>query len=730
MRVGELAHRTGTTVRALRYYEAAGLVVPRRLGNGYREYAPVAVRLVEQIRTLTALGFSVEETRPFVEAMADGDGPEAYPAALGTYRQAIAGLEQRIERLIGQRDTLLALVDANAGPAAGQVDGRVFAGGDPAGLVGALMPGLTFRATDSTAVGPAAFDGRRAVVFVYPMTSRPGVAMPDGWDDVTGARGCTVQACGFRDLHTELLAAGCDQVYGLSAQTTGYQRELAHRLRLPFPLLADPRLSLATALRLPVFHADGSTYYRRLTLIVNDGVVEHVFHPVTEPALHAEQVLRWLADHPNRRSQMTAIDTVHAREILDSRGNPTVEVDVLLDDGSLGRAAVPSGASTGTAEAVELRDGDTRRYHGKGVRRAVEAVLGEIADAVAGLDGADQAGVDRVLIELDGTANKSRLGANATLGVSLAVVKAAAVAAGQPLYRYLGGPDAVTLPLPLMNIVNGGAHADNPLDFQEFMIAPVGATSFTEAVRMGSEVFHTLRAALQAAGQHTAVGDEGGFAPVLHNAHEALAFISTAISDSGYTPGVDIAIALDPAASEFYRDGAYHYHGEQRVRTVAEHVDYLVELAEQYPIVSIEDGVAQDDFEGWKALTDRLGSRVQLVGDDVFCTNVDLLRDGIARGIANSILVKVNQVGTLTEMLTTMQAAREAGYSAVMSHRSGETEDTTIADLAVATGCGQIKTGSLSRSDRTAKYNQLLRIEEELGERAVYAGRAALTGQR
>ncbi|WP_230686712.1 phosphopyruvate hydratase [Catellatospora vulcania] len=426
---------------------------------------------------------------------------------------------------------------------------------------------------------------------------------------------------------------------------------------------------------------------------------------------------------------MTAVDTVHAREILDSRGNPTIEVDVLLDDGSLGRAAVPSGASTGTAEAVELRDGDTRRYHGKGVRRAVEAVLGEIADAVAGLDGRDQAEVDRVLIELDGTADKSRLGANATLGVSLAVVKAAAVSAGQPLYRYLGGPDAVTLPLPLMNIVNGGAHADNPLDFQEFMIAPVGAATFTEAVRMGSEVFHTLRAALQAAGQHTAVGDEGGFAPHLRTAPEALAFISTAISDSGYTPGVDIAIALDPAASEFYRDGAYHYRGEQRVRTVAEHIEYLVELAETYPIVSIEDGVAQDDLEGWKALTDRLGDRCQLVGDDVFCTNTALLRDGITRGIANSILVKVNQVGTLTEMLTTMQAARQAGYSAVMSHRSGETEDTTIADLAVATGCGQIKTGSLSRSDRTAKYNQLLRIEEELGERAVYAGRHSLTGQ-
>ncbi|MEV4416501.1 phosphopyruvate hydratase [Catellatospora sp. NPDC049609] len=427
---------------------------------------------------------------------------------------------------------------------------------------------------------------------------------------------------------------------------------------------------------------------------------------------------------------MTAIDTVHAREILDSRGNPTVEVDVLLDDGSLGRAAVPSGASTGTAEAVELRDGDAGRYHGKGVRRAVHAVLGEIAEAVAGLDGRDQAGVDRVLIELDGTPDKSRLGANATLGVSLAVVKAAAVSAGQPLYRHVGGSDAVTLPLPLMNIVNGGAHADNPLDFQEFMIAPVGATTFADAVRMGSEVFHTLRAALQAAGQHTAVGDEGGFAPHLRTAREALDFISNAITDSGYTPGVDIAIALDPAASEFYRDGAYHYRGEGRVRTVAEHVDHLVELAEAYPIVSIEDGAAQDDFAGWKALTDRLGGRCQLVGDDVFCTNVALLRDGITRGIANSILVKVNQVGTLTEMLATVQAARQAGYSAVMSHRSGETEDTTIADLAVATGCGQIKTGSLSRSDRTAKYNQLLRIEEELGERAVYAGRTTLVGPR
>ncbi|GAA1409839.1 hypothetical protein GCM10009662_47530 [Catellatospora coxensis] len=728
MRVGELAHRTGTTVRALRYYEAAGLVVPRRLGNGYREYDPISVRLVEQIRTLTALGFSVEETRPFVESLGDGDA--AHPAALSTYRRAIAGLEQRIERLTGQRDALLSLVDA-AGHGVPRLTGRVAStGDDPSGLVGAPLPELTFRATGGTAVGPAAFGGRRVVLFVYTLTSRPGVAMPDGWDDIPGARGCTVQACGFRDVHADLLAAGCDQVYGLSAQPTGHQRELAHRLRLPYPLLADPRLSLAAALRLPTFEAAGAGYYRRLTLIVNDGVVEHVFHPVAEPALHAEQVLRWLADHPDPRSHMTAIDTVHAREILDSRGNPTVEVDVLLDDGSLGRAAVPSGASTGIAEAVELRDGDTGRYHGKGVRRAVDAVLGEIADAVAGLDGRDQAAVDRTLIELDGTANKSRLGANATLGVSLAVVRAAAASAGQPLYRYLGGPDAVTLPLPLMNIVNGGAHADNPLDFQEFMIAPVGAATFAEAVRMGSEVFHTLRATLQAAGHHTSVGDEGGFAPLLHTAEEALAFVSAAISDSGYTPGVDVAIALDPAASEFFRDGAYHYRGENRVRTVAEHVDHLAELVERFPIVSIEDGVAQDDAEGWKLLTDRLGGRCQLVGDDVFCTNVELLRDGISRGVANSVLVKVNQVGTLTEMLATVAAARQAGYSVVMSHRSGETEDTTIADLAVATGCGQIKTGSLSRSDRTAKYNQLLRIEEELGERAVYAGARSLTRNR
>jgi enolase len=717
----------------LRYYEAVGLVVPRRLGNGYREYEPIAVRLVEQIRTLTALGLSVEETRPFIECLIDGnDVADVCPAALSTYRRAIAGLEQRIEQLTGHRDTLLSFLDAATGPAVPQVTGRigVIGGVDPAGLLGLRLPGLAFRATDGTAVGPATFEGRRTVLFLYPLTGRPGVDLPEGWDTIPGARGCAVEACGFRDLHAELLAAGVEQVFGLSAQSTGYQRELVHRLRLPYPLLADPRLTLATALRLPTFEAGGMTLYRRLTLIVNDGVVEHVFHPVTEPALHAEQVLRWLAAHPYLRSQMTAIDTVHAREILDSRGNPTVEVDVVLDDGSLGRAAVPSGASTGAAEAVELRDGDTGRYHGKGVRRAVDAVLGEIADAVAGLDGGDQAALDQALIELDGTANKSRLGANATLGVSLAVVKAAAASAGQPLYRYLGGPDAVTLPLPLMNIINGGAHADNPLDFQEFMIAPVGAASFAEAVRMGSEVFHTLRAALRVAGQHTNVGDEGGFAPPLHTAQEALAFISAAISDSGYTPGVDIAIALDPAASEIYRDGAYHYGGEGRARTVAEHVDYLVELAEAYPIVSIEDGVAQDDFEGWKALTDRLGERCQLVGDDVFCTNVDLLRDGIARGIANSILVKVNQVGTLTEMLTTVRVAREAGYSVVMSHRSGETEDTTIADLAVATGCGQIKTGSLSRSDRTAKYNQLIRIEEELGERAVYAGRGTLSGRR
>jgi enolase len=426
---------------------------------------------------------------------------------------------------------------------------------------------------------------------------------------------------------------------------------------------------------------------------------------------------------------MPNIAKIHAREILDSRGNPTVEVDLLLDDGSLGRAAVPSGASTGTREAVERRDGDPRRYHGKGVRRAVDAVNGEIADAVTGMDVDAQSAVDEALIALDGTSNKSRLGANATLGVSLAVSKAAAVAAGQPLYRHLGGSDATLLPLPLFNIVNGGAHADNPLDFQEFMIAPVGAPTLADAVRMGSEVFHTLRTALRAAGHNTNVGDEGGFAPNMATAEEALTFVTQAITDTGYTPGVDIAIALDPAASEFYRDGGYQYLGEGRTRTVADHVAYLAALVDAYPIVSIEDGVAQDDLDGWKLLTETLGKRIQLVGDDVFCTNVTLLRDGIEAGIANSILVKVNQIGTLTEMLTTARTAHEAGYSVVMSHRSGETEDTTIADLAVATGCGQIKTGSLSRSDRTSKWNQLIRIEEELGTTARYAGRTTLTGQ-
>ncbi len=427
---------------------------------------------------------------------------------------------------------------------------------------------------------------------------------------------------------------------------------------------------------------------------------------------------------------MTAIIAVRGREVLDSRGNPTVEVDVLLEDGSQGRAAVPSGASTGTREAVELRDGDKSRYHGKGVRKAVDAVNGEISDAVVGLDAEAQAEVDRILIDLDGTANKARLGANATLGVSLATVKAAAAASGLPLYRYVGGVYAHLLPMPMMNIINGGAHADNSIDFQEFMIGPVGAPTFAEAVRMGSEVFHTLRKSLRDAGHNTSVGDEGGFAPNLSSADEALQFVVKAIEDTGYTPGQDIAILLDPAASEFYTDGVYDYVGEGRKRTVEEHVAYLAELTERFPIVSIEDGIAQDDYTGWKQLTDTIGGRVQLVGDDVFCTNVKLLRDGIDRGIANSILVKVNQIGTLTETLTTVDTAHKAGYSAVMSHRSGETEDTTIADLAVATGCGQIKTGSLSRSDRTAKYNQLIRIEEELGAEARYAGRDTLRGSR
>ncbi|KND33506.1 phosphopyruvate hydratase [Streptomyces acidiscabies] len=423
---------------------------------------------------------------------------------------------------------------------------------------------------------------------------------------------------------------------------------------------------------------------------------------------------------------MTAISRVVAREIIDSRGNPTVEVDVELKDGSLGRAAVPSGASTGAREAVELRDGDPNRFHGKGVRRAVDAVNESVADAVVGLDAEDQATVDRTMIELDGTPTKSRLGANALLGVSLATAKAAAAAHRLPLYRYVGGVDARLLPVPMMNIVNGGAHADNPLDFQEFMIAPIGAATFAEAVRMGSEVFHTLRASLLAAGHSVNVGDEGGFAPDLRTADEALDFVVQAIERSGYKPGTDITLVMDPAASEFFRDGVYDYAGEGVRRTPGEHAEYLAGLVERYPVASIEDPMGEDDHEGWRELTASLGDRCQLTGDDVFCTNETLLSAGIRDGIANSILVKVNQIGTLTETLATVSTAHRAGYTVVMSHRSGETEDTTIADLAVATGCGQIKTGSLSRADRTAKYNQLVRIEEELGAQARYAGAAAL----
>ncbi|WP_210590346.1 phosphopyruvate hydratase [Streptomyces sp. GESEQ-35] len=423
---------------------------------------------------------------------------------------------------------------------------------------------------------------------------------------------------------------------------------------------------------------------------------------------------------------MTAISRVVAREIIDSRGNPTVEVDVELKDGSLGRAAVPSGASTGAREAVELRDGDPTRFHGKGVRRAVDAVNESIADAVTGLHAENQATVDHAMIELDGTDTKSRLGANALLGVSLATAKAAAAAHRLPLYRYVGGVDARVLPVPMMNIVNGGAHADNPLDFQEFMIAPIGAATFAEAVRMGSEIFHTLRGNLLAAGHSVNVGDEGGFAPDLRTADEALDFVVRAIEQTGYKPGTDITLVMDPATSEFFRDGVYDYTGEGVRRTPGEHADYLATLVDRYPVASIEDPMAEDDHDGWRDLTARLGERCQLTGDDVFCTNETLLRAGIRDGIANSILVKVNQIGTLTETLATVATAHRAGYTVVMSHRSGETEDTTIADLAVATGCGQIKTGSLSRADRTAKYNQLVRIEEELGAQARYAGREAL----
>ena len=423
---------------------------------------------------------------------------------------------------------------------------------------------------------------------------------------------------------------------------------------------------------------------------------------------------------------MTAIAAIRAREILDSRGNPTVEVDVTLQDGAFGRAAVPSGASTGAHEAVELRDGDERRYLGKGVRKAAASVNGEIFRTLAGMAAEDQAAVDQAMLALDGTPNKHRLGANAILGVSLAVAKAAAHAARLPLYRFLGGSEARTLPVPMMNIINGGMHADNPIDFQEFMIVPVGAASFAEAVRMGSEVFHTLRSALKKAGHNTNVGDEGGFAPNLPSAEAALEFIVTSIESAGYMPGRDVCLALDCAATEFFRSGNYVYEGENRILSSDAQVQFLVDLARAHPIISIEDGMAEDDWEGWKALTLALGAECQLVGDDLFVTNTERLQKGIAKGIANSILVKVNQIGTLTETLAAVQMAHRAGYTAVMSHRSGETEDATISDLAVATNCGQIKTGSLARSDRTAKYNQLIRIEEELGRQAVYAGRAIL----
>ena len=426
---------------------------------------------------------------------------------------------------------------------------------------------------------------------------------------------------------------------------------------------------------------------------------------------------------------MTAITDIIGREILDSRGNPTVEVDVILEDGSFGRAAVPSGASTGAHEAVELRDGDKSRYGGKGVRKAVEAVNGEIFDALGGLDAEAQAKVDDTLIALDGTPNKGRLGANAILGVSLAAAKAAANARGLPLYRYVGGTAARLLPTPMMNIINGGVHADNPIDFQEFMIMPAGLPNFAEALRAGAEIFQTLKGQLKAAGLNTNVGDEGGFAPNLPSAEAALDFVVKAIEKAGYKPGDDVMIALDPAASEFFKDGAYVYAGEGKTRSPKQQADYLASLIKSYPIVSIEDGMAEDDWDGWKIVTDLIGDKCQLVGDDIFVTNVTRLAQGIEKGIANSILIKVNQIGTLTETLAAVEMAHKAGYTAVMSHRSGETEDSTIADLAVATCCGQIKTGSLARSDRIAKYNQLLRIEEELGEQAKFAGKAALKRQ-
>jgi len=425
---------------------------------------------------------------------------------------------------------------------------------------------------------------------------------------------------------------------------------------------------------------------------------------------------------------MAEIIDITAREILDSRGNPTVEVDVLLDSGAMGRAAVPSGASTGIHEAVELRDGDKGRYGGKGVERAVEAVNSEIFSALAGMEADEQLLIDSTMIELDGTPNKGRLGANAILGVSLAVAKAAAEDAALPLYRYIGGVSSCLLPVPMMNIVNGGQHADNPIDIQEFMIMPVSAASLADGVRMGAEVFHALKKQLKDAGHNTNVGDEGGFAPNLKSADEALGFIMKSIEAAGYKPGDDIMLALDAASSEFYKDGKYVLAGEGKTLDAAGIVDYYADLCARYPIMSVEDGCAEDDWDGWKMLTDRLGGSVQLVGDDLFVTNPDRLEDGIKKGVGNSILVKVNQIGTLSETLRAVEMAHKASYTAVISHRSGETEDSTIADIAVATNCGQIKTGSLSRSDRIAKYNQLIRIEEELGPMARYAGKSILRG--
>ncbi|MHB0768014.1 phosphopyruvate hydratase [Bradyrhizobium sp. 5.13L] len=423
---------------------------------------------------------------------------------------------------------------------------------------------------------------------------------------------------------------------------------------------------------------------------------------------------------------MTAIIDIIGREILDSRGNPTVEVDVVLEDGALGRAAVPSGASTGAHEAVELRDGDKVRYLGKGVTKAVGAVNGEIFEALSGLDVEQQAQIDQIMIDLDGTPNKSRLGANAILGVSLACAKAAANSLDMPLYRYVGGTSARLLPVPMMNIINGGVHADNPIDFQEFMILPVGASSFAEGLRYGAEVFHTLKSELKKAGHNTNVGDEGGFAPNLPSADAALDFVMNAIGKAGFKAGTDIVLGLDCASTEFFKDGKYVYEGEGKTRSISEQAKYLADLVARYPIVTIEDGMSEDDMDGWKELTDLIGRKCQLVGDDLFVTNVKRLAEGIKAGRANSILIKVNQIGTLTETLAAVEMAHKAGYTSVMSHRSGETEDSTIADLAVATNCGQIKTGSLARSDRTAKYNQLLRIEQQLGKQALYGGKAAL----